>query len=87
MDYRLIAHSLWIIIYNISDACATVYDGINQSGSSADLPVGEFNAWLPEINPYNQMPLGDRSESVTVTEGKGFNYFSMLYGITYIILL
>ena len=58
-----------------------MYDGINQSGSSADLPVGEFNAWLPEINPYNQMPLGDRSESVTVSEGKGFNHFSVLYHI------
>ena len=64
--------------YDISDACATVYDGTNQSGSSADLPVGKFNAYFPGINPYNQMPLGDRTESVSVTEGRGFSYWTYL---------
>ena len=58
----------------VSDKCATVYDGTNQSGSSADLPVGKFNAYFPGINPYNQMPLGDRTESVTVIEGTGFTF-------------
>ena len=50
--------------------CAIIYDGTNQSGASVDLPVGEFNAYLTSDT---QMPLGDRTESVSVTPAKGFN--------------
>ena len=61
---------LLIVLYILYLVCATIYDGTNQSGASVDLPVGEFNAYATS---NTQMPLGDRTESVSVTPAKGFN--------------
>ena len=58
-----------LIIMHYYLVCATIYDGTNQSGASVDLPVGEFNAYATS---NTQMPLGDRTESVSVTPARGF---------------
>ena len=46
------------------DGCAIIYDGINQSGESENIPEGEFEANRLVEQPV--MVLGDRSESVYV---------------------
>ena len=62
--------------------CATIYDGTNQSGASVELPVGEFNAYLTSDT---QMPLGDRTESVSVTPARGFNNKTIWYSLYQIV--
>ena len=51
-----------------NDECAILYAGINQTGESSNIPVGEFEHNSPDTN-YNGlvvMHLGDDSESVYV---------------------
>ena len=70
--FFLKVHIKGLTILHFRLVCATIYDGTNQSGASADLPVGEFNAY---VNSNTQMPLGDRTESVSVTQARGFNKY------------
>ena len=64
--------------------CATIYDGTNQQGASADLPVGAFEFANPRgfndaighaDNPSMWMALNDASESVRVQPGCSLTLF------------
>ena len=55
---------LWI---SYKDKCAILYDGINQSGTEENIPVGEFeHGKNTNANGRIHMVLGDRTESVYV---------------------
>ena len=53
----------FILNRSVPPICATVYDGPNQSGTSVDLLIGDFDAADTE-SPLG--PLKDKTESVSV---------------------
>ena len=58
--------------------CATVYDGTNQSGTSVDLLIGDFDAANTD-SPLG--PLKDKTESVSVTSVEGFKKLLISHGM------
>ena len=54
------------INYPSGSHCAMIFDGINQTGESAILDIGEH-----ECCDLPTMPLNDKSESVYVTPATG----------------
>ena len=62
------------------DKCVILYDGINQSGTLENIPVGEFeHAKSTNANGRNVMILSDRSESVYVypVRALDFQFFAI----------